>query len=985
MISKAEKKKLLELVSTMIGQYEKRRINEYPEQFISDCALESDKTGQPLLPCNPLKKGECPDASNFDPDDGVFRDRPWVNTFSKDPTTTQLVRCIPRKYYGAAEGEQPVSTKTLLYRLFDSVTKMEDEWARNEELVKAQLPADVGYVGPDQLVHPVKVKGPDPAIKVADINTEFTDRIEGDAVNISSCEAAKTSAQCDMRRRSGFGKMSNRCFWTPHARHLKAAPSAKLILDPSTKRYTNDNDDEGTPLTDLDRGTVAKELFSRSARCIPRKKIPFKFRDMTAEDQEALATGQSFKEAKVDSDGNLLPAPDGRFKDSGVGINKQIPDIELTDEYGNTRQVPILFRTKKGKKELDGEKTVRKIDINGSSSNVEKTFKRFMKLSDKYLPVILQTKLDKYYKRYLDLKASYEKLYGGSDSDNSWIQMAEYSGESVPDMRKALAHIVKGMLKSNYPFTDDEVKLLLQAGESYEAGKPLGYFEKKEGADLTKCTDLVKDIISTNYPINISTGATSTRRKDITDGHTINPQNIDDRYKMYKSKSDFEAWDEQPMTETDLEANTQSAVCMYTNINPIRRVFMKNKVGRVEAYKQLAEGSVTTPGRSDKSKFGRGFTTTGSTPATYTTTNKVQKSLLEAMKDLPKDDILQAGGGGVEPAWGSEMYRQMAQLVRMPYKQYAAELSKANDVTSPDSYGSQFLALAAANYLFGINKGKYISTSKYIDQNKNRTAAQNIIHDVVLYRPPGVRKAAIEFLTDEERAAMFTGKPDKLSFIPGPTSKQKADYPTSCNTRADYSPNCDPTYMNQVRFEKPSGLTTKPPDFTTDGVQLRQDVIRMRPIYDFDTTIDVNVTIDTFAKYTAQEEIENAVDGPAKDQALKKYIVELGDDAKITALHNAAKAVYDKLDATLATAKKKELHKRFDTAVLTNLQSGMLKIGAYYAACLIDHCRLTGKKMDLADKWKSEWDNGADGSKIAKLQYLDIPSNLDQRKVNLVT
>ena len=61
---------------------------------------------------------------------------------------------------------------------------------------------------------------------------------------------------------------------------------------------------------------------------------------------------------------------------------------------------------------------------------------------------------------------------------------------------------------------------------------------------------------------------------------------------------------------------------------------------------------------------------------------------------------------------------------------------------------------------------------------------------------------------------------------------------------------------------------------------------------------------------------------------------------------------------------------------ITHVQSGMLKIGAYYAACLIDHCRLTGEKMTLADKWKNEWTDGLVDGEASNLQFSAVTTTL---------
>ena len=243
-VDKSEKKALLKLIKQMIRQYEKRRVENVPEQFVSRCGLEVDETGAPLMPCNPLAEGECPDTKYFDPVTGLFKDRPWVNTYSKDPTTGQLVRCVPQRYFGAAEGQQPEGTKTLLYRLFDSVTKMEDEWAKNEQLAKAQLGKDVGYVGADQLIHPVMVAGPkagetERKIKKAGESVTGVAEFTGDPVNISSCAAAQTAEQCDMKRTSAYGPMGDRCYWTGHAAHLLGTNAATAVLKEG--RYEGDN------------------------------------------------------------------------------------------------------------------------------------------------------------------------------------------------------------------------------------------------------------------------------------------------------------------------------------------------------------------------------------------------------------------------------------------------------------------------------------------------------------------------------------------------------------------------------------------------------------------------------------------------------------------------------------------------------------------------------------------------------------------------
>ena len=59
------------------------------------------------------------------------------------------------------------------------------------------------------------------------------------------------------------------------------------------------------------------------------------------------------------------------------------------------------------------------------------------------------------------------------------------------------------------------------------------------------------------------------------------------------------------------------------------------------------------------------------------------------------------------------------------------------------------------------------------------------------------------------------------------------------------------------------------------------------------------------------------------------------------------------------------------------MQSAQVKIAAYYAACVLTHCRLTGEPMTLAAKWHEAWKNRTLAPTKARAIYNKVASRID--------
>lgn len=108
------------LVELLDEQRKKERTTN--QSFWPSC----EAAGEGYVGCNPLKHGECPEEAEFAT---TFVDKPFANTWSKDPVSGDMIRCIPAWMKGKATAKKPVE-KDLTRRVLSALIQIEENYPK---------------------------------------------------------------------------------------------------------------------------------------------------------------------------------------------------------------------------------------------------------------------------------------------------------------------------------------------------------------------------------------------------------------------------------------------------------------------------------------------------------------------------------------------------------------------------------------------------------------------------------------------------------------------------------------------------------------------------------------------------------------------------------------------------------------------------------------------------------------------------------------
>lgn len=204
------------LVELLDEQRKKERTTN--QSFWPSC----EAAGDGYVGCNPLKYGECPAEGEFAT---TFVDKPFANTWSKDPVSGDMIRCIPTWMKGKATPKKPVE-KDLTRRVLGALIEIEENYP------KAAKDAEFQW------------------------NTPCTD-----AQNLHQCEIMRNPPSYNADGQLEYAEHGSRCMWRP----LEDSKQYFASDDPADHKCIQrfDHPYKTKPLTKADLETIKAEMANQ--------------------------------------------------------------------------------------------------------------------------------------------------------------------------------------------------------------------------------------------------------------------------------------------------------------------------------------------------------------------------------------------------------------------------------------------------------------------------------------------------------------------------------------------------------------------------------------------------------------------------------------------------------------------------------------------------------------------------------------------------
>lgn len=192
---------------------QRRKDRATNQSFWPNC----EAAGEGYVGCNPLNFGECPDEAEFAT---TFADKPFANTWSKDPVTGEMERCIPAwlKAKPATRSDRQASLK--------------------ERIIRALIDIEKNYP------------------KIAKDSAWQWNTPCSEATNLNQCEIMRDEPSYDKHGKLTYAQHGSRCMWRP------LEDSEAYINDPSGPKCTTrfDHPYKTKPLTMSELDTIKQRL-----------------------------------------------------------------------------------------------------------------------------------------------------------------------------------------------------------------------------------------------------------------------------------------------------------------------------------------------------------------------------------------------------------------------------------------------------------------------------------------------------------------------------------------------------------------------------------------------------------------------------------------------------------------------------------------------------------------------------------------------------